>query len=1030
MTKLSWTCMVLLFSTLLSFGQLTEWERSMEKVYEEGKVLYDQQMYAAAVERFEEVIDQAPHEKVDVVERSAFYRAMCALKLMNRDAQDRVREFMEHHPTSAFRYDILWSAADYTFNQRDYDDALEWLGEMDVREMRENDRATYYFKKGYSHFMEDQSAEAKAAFREIKDGQSSLSPSAKYYYAHLNYADSNYVTALREFEGLREDPSFGPMVPYYLAQIYYQTGQDEELLEIGNELLNNATASRSAEIAKLVGQAMFRQKRYEEALPYMELYVERGGAMRQKEHYQMGVALHAVERYRDAMESLNKVTASNRELAQTAFYLLADCYLKVGEKNEALSAFKATMEASGDPIMVKEAHYNYALLSYELANPFDDAIDALKSFQEAYPNSEHDAEINQLLANLYITTKDYDKALQAISATGLRTVVMREAYQKVAYYRGVELYNALQWGKAAESFSNSLKYPINSTTTAMANYWLGEIHYRRKDYASARESFTTFQEQTGAYGMSEFPISQYNVAYCYFMEGNYGQAATTFRLFVDSRRSDANRKMDATLRLADSYFMERKYQQAIGYYSNYVDQSGREADYASFQRALSYGLSSQDEKKVTELRRIIQSYPNSHLVVDARYELGASLLRMDQNAEALQVFNRFRELYPQSVQSRRALLQIGVIHRNMGNYEASIQSFNELVEQYPSTDEAREAISFARLVYDRAGRIDDYVDWVEGISFADVQRASLDSTVYTSAYEKYGLGSCVDAIPAFETYLERFPDGIFVIKANYTLAGCALQENDPERAKKAYEAVIAAPVNDYTEASYLQLGHLAMADRKFNDALNYYGEVVQTAQSSERYRSASVGRMRAAAELKLWERAVNFAEIVQSDPGLDQQVRNESRLIQARGLWATGKQEESRRVYVVLRDSARGEARAEASYHVAQWHSDEGQYEESNAEVFWMVEELPVYKKWRFESLLVLAKNYWKMEDIFQAQYTLDFIIDENYNEDVVRRARVMKEQIALDQARKEAGAGADTTEIEIKLDGVEEVDPIETDEQ
>lgn len=1014
MKRAIWTCLLALAVSTSSFAQLTEWERSLNSVYEEGMVLYDQQMYAAASERFEEVMEQAPHDKIDLVEKSSFHRAICAIRLMNRDAQDRVREFLSDHPTSSYRYDALWETADYLFNRRRYDDALEWLNEMDVREMRPNDVATYYFKKGYCHFMEEQPSEAKAAFREIKDGPSSLAPSAKYYFAHLNYADSNYVTALREFEALQNDPSFGAVVPYYLAQIYYQTGDYDKLFEVANSLLDNATESRSAEIAKLVGQAYFRQKRYAESLPYLQMYMERGGRMTQKEHYQMGVAYHASADYENALIHLNKVTPSNRQLAQPAFYLLADCYLKAGDRNAALSAFKATMEAQGDASIVEEAHFNYAKLSYELANPFDNAIEALTDFQTTYPDSEHKREVNELLANLYITTKDYDKALEAIEATGLGSLVMRDAYQKVSYFRGVELFNGLQWGAAAQAFTNSLKYPVNSTITAQAHFWLGEIHYRRQDYASAISEYELFQEQSGSYGMTEFPVSQYNIGYSHFMMENYSDAATTFRLFVDSRRGDAARKNDAMLRLADSYFMQRRYTQAIPFYGRYIEGNGRESDYASFQRALSFGLTDRENEKIAELRAMSTRYPQSNLLADARYELGAALLRQQSNEEALRVFQDFRRDYPNSVQSRRALFQIGILQRNLRNYDGSINAFNELVEQYPSTDEAREAISFARLVYDKAGRIDDYVDWVESIDFADVQRASLDSTVYLSAYEKYSLQSCEEAMPAFETYLQRFADGVFAVKANFLLAECALGAGNTQKAKQSYQFVVRGPVNDYTEKAWLQLGHIAMAEEKYSEALTAYNQVVQSAQSAERYRAASVGRMRAASELENWQQAVTYAEVALKDPGLSPQERNAGLLIQARGLWKTNRNEESYRVYKVIRDSSVGIARGEASYYISKFLLQTENYEQSNEEVFWMVDNLPNYPKWRYESLLVMAENYWRLDDIFQAEYTLDFIIEQNFSEDVVNRAQDLKDRINLEVAAEEART--DSTQMEIVI--------------
>lgn len=87
-----------------------------------------------------------------------------------------------------------------------------------------------------------------------------------------------------------------------------------------------------------------------------------------------------------------------------------------------------------------------------------------------------------------------------------------------------------------------------------------------------------------------------------------------------------------------------------------------------------------------------------------------------------------------------------------------------------------------------------------------------------------------------------------------------------------------------------------------------------------------------------------------------------------------------------------------------------------------MIDNLPSYQKWRHEALLVMAKNYWKLDDIFQAEYTLDFIIGENYSEEIVQKANALKERIQIDVARREAGK-SDTTEIEIDLDNMEDVD-------
>ena len=106
-------------------------------------------------------------------------------------------------------------------------------------------------------------------------------------------------------------------------------------------------------------------------------------------------------------------------------------------------------------------------------------------FIDEYPNSINKVDANKYLANLYITTKDYDNALKSISEAGLNTPEMREAYQKVSYFRGVEFYNELQIDKAISLFTQSLKYPLNPIYVALAHYWNGESYYKQKEYDKA-----------------------------------------------------------------------------------------------------------------------------------------------------------------------------------------------------------------------------------------------------------------------------------------------------------------------------------------------------------------------------------------------------------------------------------------------------------------------------------------------------------------------------------------------------------------
>ena len=1019
----------------VSVAQQSEWERSVQKLFDEAVSLYEKRLYNPARTKFEEVLaaDVPLHSRW--AEESSYYRAMCALFLYNKDAEALLEDFSLTYPASPLEQQAALTAADYYFNKRNYRKAGEWFEKVDRQSLKGEQRTEYFFKLGYCQYMSRESEEAKLSFAQVKDAEGQYAPSAKYYYAHIAYEDSNYVTALENFEPLLEDASFGPIVPYYLAQIYYRRGEYDKLVEYGEPLLNKAIEKRKPEIAKLLGEAYLKKEEFAKAADALLFYKEKGGRMRAEDHYSLGFALYKTNRYQEAIDELNKIPNNGSEMAQNAYYHLADCYLKGGNKSEAMSAFKAAYESGKNAKIKEDALFNYAKLNYELANPYGSAIDAFQDFLKKYPNTVKREEANRYLANLYLTTKDYENALIALSNTGLDTKEMREAYQKVSYFRGVQLYNAVQLDEARQFFGQSLKYPVKPTFVALSHYWTAESYYKQENYKQALVALASFENAPGSYNLSEFADARYTKAYCYFMEDDFANATTSFRLYLENKRAVPRKKQDAELRLGDAYFMQRKYATAITFYNKYLTYNPTDADYALFQKALCLGLDGKRNEKIAALEKLVQTYPQSKYAVDGKYEQGATLLAMDRNQEALTVFQGFVKQYPQSKHTRRAWLNIGLIYRNTDQYEKSLDVFKQIVQDYPATPEANEAIGFARLVYARLNRIDEYVDWVENISFANVQRSSLDSSMYNTAFDFYSLGNCDEAKKAFSSYTKKFPDGIFMVPSNFYLGECAYKAHEDNLAEQALSRVINESRNAYTERSIAMLASINYGKPDYQRALEYYEQLLSFSEEIDQLRKARLGAMRCAVQLDNPTKALQFAEMIITDERSAPEVYNEALLVRARSYWKTQDMDRAHQAYDEVLKQAKGEPQAEASYFIAKIQNLRGEYLKSNETIFWMIDNLPSYPQWRFNSLLVMADNYYRTGDVFQANYTLDFIIESNYSKETVDEARSMKEAIrrageAEEQRKAEQDSLLNETVIEIDETSMEGFENEETEEE
>ena len=58
-------------------------------------------------------------------------------------------------------------------------------------------------------------------FSEIKDIDTEYTPPAIYYFSQIAYEQKMYQTAMDGFMRLKDDETFGGVVPFYIVQILY-----------------------------------------------------------------------------------------------------------------------------------------------------------------------------------------------------------------------------------------------------------------------------------------------------------------------------------------------------------------------------------------------------------------------------------------------------------------------------------------------------------------------------------------------------------------------------------------------------------------------------------------------------------------------------------------------------------------------------------------------------------------------------------------------------------------------------------------
>lgn len=988
-----------------------------ERTFRHGMELYEKQKFGAAQVCFESVLSDNQLNNTLIMADAMYYDAMCALRLSQKDAENLVNNFLAKYPEATNANNIRFETGRYFYTAKRFRDASRWFDKVDKARLNAEDQAEYYFKSGYAYFMTDDLEKARYAFNEIKDIDTRYTPPAIYYYSHIAYTQQNYETALEGFKKLETDETFSPIVPYYIVQILYLQKKYDELIDYAPGKLETVSEKRLPETAHLIGDAYFKKGLYTEAVPYLERYRDKTPSMSNEDVYVLGYAYYKTGRYEDAVSTLVKVTGSDSELKQNAVYVLADCYIRLNDKNNARMAFAAASRMNFDPVITEDALFNYAKVTYELSySPFNEAIRTFNDYITRYPGSKRIDEAYNYLVQVYLNTKNYKDALASIQKIRVKDDRVKKAWQRVAYFRALELFNNLDFHAAIDMFDVSLQYgQYDRLLKASAYYWKGEAWYRLEDYTEAASQYSEFIESPGAASTGLFSTAYYNLAYSYFKLKNYTSAAVWFAKYLDEGGKKSSAMLaDANNRMGDCCFIRSDYAGALTYYNRAIDMKKYDADYALFQKGFSLGLMDKDREKITVLNTLLAEYPGSSYVDDALFELGNSYMKLQDQKKALDFYLRIINDYKGSSYVKKATVQAGLAYRNLDKDEDALRMYKVAIAEYPGTTEAQSALTGIQNIYVERGDADGYVDYLKSIgSVADISASTQDSIIYKAAENLYLTGDCSKSTEALRKYLDRFPNGIFVLNAQYYLGDCEDRSNHYDEALRAYNYVIGKPRNMFTEGALLGAARINYNNQNYRDAAGDYKMLESLAELKNNILEARIGTMRCYDKLSDWQEAYDAANSVLGSEKVSDDLTREARFIMARSAANLGKNDIALENYRKVAVEVKSIEGAESKYRIAEILWQNKQSDKAEKEIFDFINKNTPHQYWMARAFILLADIYVEKKNNFQALQTLQSVIDyyDKLDDGIIQMALQRKKAIEA-TTTKPAESGADTLEI------------------
>ena len=968
----------------MASGQRSYQFDAPNRLFVEGKELFSLKNYSGCIDKLEAYKQHSTN--ADLIQEADYMLVYSAYEQGRPNAVELLKDYLDVYPASRHADEVNFLIGSAHFGQGEYQKAIFWFNESNIDMLSPEQQEAYCFRLAYSLLQIGDMEKARGYFARIEQIGTKYREASTYYVAYIDYATGKYNNALVEFTRLKDLPDYKERSLYYITQIYFIQNKYEKVISEGKELLASYPDSENnSEVYRIMGNAYYHLGNEDQAINMLSKYVSSTDSPLRGDLYILGVCYYNKGNYSSAVNALGRTVRENDALSQNAYLYLGQSYLKLKDKNNARMAFEAAATSSFDKQVKEAAMYNYALLIHETAfTGFGESVTIFEDFLNDFPNSKYADKVNDYLVEVYLTTKNYQAALNSIDKIKHPSTKILEAKQDILFQLGTQAFTNMELDKAVDLFSRAISlgaYNLESRNDAY--FWRGESYYRQGEYNKAISDYRTYLNNTRQRNTDMYALAHYNLGYSYFKLKEYGEALNRFRQYVNLESNQQTPAYaDAYNRIGDCLFHNRQFAMAEENYTRAAQLQPSAGDYSVYQKGFLLGLQKDYKGKISVMDRLIREFPESQYVDDALFEKGRSYVLLDNNQAAAASFEQLMRDFPQSSLARKAGVQLGLIYFNDNQPEKAADAYKSVISNYPGSEEAKVALQDLKSVYIELNDINSFAAYANSLGGnVRFEVSEQDSLTYLAAEKLFMRGDNEGARRSLTNYLQTFPQGAFSSNANFYLASIAFAKKDLEEAKRLFSLVLESGDTKFREESWARKAEIEYLDKDYAAAMESFKHLQAVAENPENKEAAKLGLMRCAELIGQPQEALLAANDLLKEPKLSPEIMSEARYVRAKAYISLKQENKALADLKEISKDTRTIHGAEAKYLLAQLYYDNK--DDKNAETVLMnfIENGTPHQYWLARGFILLADIYIRQGDDFQARQYLTSL-QNNYKGD------------------------------------------------
>lgn len=965
--------------------------------FSSGLELLEMEKYSAARDQFERYLAAGDDEikKAD----AEYYMAFCALNLDNGDGAQLISQFVRNRPNHPKAAKAYYNLGVVSFKNGDFKTAEKYFKLVNPGNLTNAEKAETNFKIAYSLYSLRKYEEAVGYFDLAKRVQGIYYADANYYSGYLAFAYEQYDKALVDLKNAEGDPKYKNRVPIMIVSSYYKQRRFGELVQYASKfkdaITTNSRLDYLYQIYQITAEAYYNEGQFKECLEYYDLYVQLAQQnITQETFYRMGYAYYKTAAADKSIEQFKKVALNNDTLAQNASYYLGKLYVEQQNFLFAIAAFDKAASLDFNKEIQEEAVFNSAKVNFE-ANKYSQAIIALDKFMRDYPSSDYIPEANNLISEAFLNTNDYSRAITFIERIPNKSERLKEAYQKVTFFKGTEFYNARKYDNAVQLFDKSLQYPVDQDLASAAHFWKGEAFATAQNYPQAIAAYQKVFNNRNR-DSEYFVKANYGIGYSYYNSRDYGNARVYFKRYVDAleNANDNQNFNDAMIRLADCYYVDKEYPTAISYYERAINTDNPDVDYAYFQKGVVRDFQGKKDEAIEALDIVINRFADSRYYDDAIYKKAQIQLEDNQFRNSIQGFNRIIERLSQSPFIPYAYESRALAYFNLEDYEQAERDYTTILDNYITSSVSNSALLGLQNTLKLQNKTIQFDKYLSKYKSAHPENQALENIEFESAKNLFFGQEYNAAIGAFEDYKRNYPNSGLVFEAKYYQAESHYRMNDTEKALELFYEVNRDNKITGMDRVFERIGELQIKSGDFQEAANFYTQLEQVAKSKRQENDAWLGLLEAYFRLSNFAQMRVYANNIIEKGAVTQDASDKAHLYLGKAAYTEGNFDEAIDQFVTTINTAKNEFGAEAQFMIGRIFYQQKQYQQSLNTLFEMNENFSAFDNWLGKAFLLIADNYVALNELFQAKATVNSIIQYSPVKEIVDEAKIKLEAI------------------------------------